>query len=506
MSVSNGQLANQTTFNSSFMSREIDTSTIGQVDLLNADAESGATVENIQRELNGVSAFTGRVLEGAFDDTPVWVNNDVGTSTDHLHARAEALTAAFDSATGHTHDGSAGEGGPIASTSLTDVRLRGYMVRGTDITAGGTSDVVTTEMSGKTASTGDTVKGVVVTGNNKVILRDATAATEDDQVRDTDGDLVFGRITESAGVWTLSYYTNKASIQTAYDFTSPFSLRWFYQELYNPITDAPIYNELVSIPSDNATQDVVDATVTQRGLVSASAQEFGGDKTFNDDTIFQSSISTEREDVASTATITALSSAKSLVKITGSTATEIQGITAGSDGQILTIHNGASALVTIAHEDAGASAANRIKLPSGEDLEISSDSSAEFFYDTAQSRWVQKSGSGSGAGGGALSVTGTRATPETISAAGGIAFTGSDARQMWFVEGDSAETVVSANPQIAVGGTLGQELILIGRNDAALLTLNDGTGLSLNGAMTLAENSAIGFVWDGTNWVELFRR
>lgn len=111
-----------------------------------------------------------------------------------------------------------------------------------------------------------------------------------------------------------------------------------------------------------------------------------------------------------------------------------------------------------------------------------------------------------GSGGGALSVTGTRASPIAITAVGGISFTGTDSRQMWFITGDASPITVSANPQIAAASTVGQELILVGRSDTNTLELSDGTGLSLNGSMTFVENSVLGLVWDGTNFVEMFRR
>jgi hypothetical protein len=109
---------------------------------------------------------------------------------------------------------------------------------------------------------------------------------------------------------------------------------------------------------------------------------------------FVSQIRTQKQDVASSATIVQLSSAKSFVRITGATATEIQGILAGQDGQIITIHNSASAIVTFKHEDAAASASDRMKFVDGEDIEVDPDSSIELIYDITQARWVIKSGAG----------------------------------------------------------------------------------------------------------------
>jgi hypothetical protein len=99
-------------------------------------------------------------------------------------------------------------------------------------------------------------------------------------------------------------------------------------------------------------------------------------------------------DVATAATIVQLSSVKSFVRLTGATATSIQGIAAGADGQTLIIHNASSALVTLEHENGSATAADRLKLVDGDPIEIDPDSSTELIYDIAQSRWVIKSGAG----------------------------------------------------------------------------------------------------------------
>lgn len=113
MAVANGQLANQTTFNTAFVSRTVDTSTVGKLDLQNAASESGTSITNTQRELNAVSSYTGKALNVAKDILPAWTNNDIGASGNNLFQRANLLTAEFNSSTGHSHSGAAGEAPPI---------------------------------------------------------------------------------------------------------------------------------------------------------------------------------------------------------------------------------------------------------------------------------------------------------------------------------------------------------------------------------------------------------
>lgn len=106
----------------------------------------------------------------------------------------------------------------------------------------------------------------------------------------------------------------------------------------------------------------------------------------------------------------------------------------------------------------------------------------------------------------APSITGTRAAPSNITAAGGIAFTGTAYANIWFVQGNGAPITVTANPQIAAATNVGQKLTVIARNDTDTLTLSDGTGLSLNGSWVGGADSVLNLVWDGTNWVEESRR
>ena len=70
MSVNNGELADDNNFNSSFMSKEIDSATVAKVDLNDPDAgASGPLVSNLQRRVNEnkieVDALTTNLTGGA---------------------------------------------------------------------------------------------------------------------------------------------------------------------------------------------------------------------------------------------------------------------------------------------------------------------------------------------------------------------------------------------------------------------------------------------------------
>lgn len=100
------------------------------------------------------------------------------------------------------------------------------------------------------------------------------------------------------------------------------------------------------------------------------------------------------------------------------------------------------------------------------------------------------------------SVTGTRASPSAIVAGTGVAFTGSYSNSLWFIQGSGGAVTVTANPQVAAGSFVGQRLKLVGRSDTNTVTLANGTGLSLNGNITMGADSTLSLEWDGTNWRE----
>lgn len=108
-------------------------------------------------------------------------------------------------------------------------------------------------------------------------------------------------------------------------------------------------------------------------------------------------------------------------------------------------------------------------------------------------------------GSGALAATGTQAAPQTVTAAGGITPT-SDQRQVWFVQSAGGAVSVTANPSIVAGSTVGQELMLSGTSATNYVIFSDGNGLSLNGPISLNNNSGISLIWNGLVWTEISRR
>lgn len=120
-------------------------------------------------------------------------------------------------------------------------------------------------------------------------------------------------------------------------------------------------------------------------------------RTLAPEILFQEQIALTRRDESSGATVNALSTATSYVKLTA-TVTDINGAVAPPSpaSRMLIISNQTGGDVMINHESGSATAANRFVLPDGDDVEVADGSSATFLYDHGQSRWVPAGGGGGG--------------------------------------------------------------------------------------------------------------
>lgn len=102
-------------------------------------------------------------------------------------------------------------------------------------------------------------------------------------------------------------------------------------------------------------------------------------------------------------------------------------------------------------------------------------------------------------------VTGTFASPSQIVAGTGIVI--SDATiEIIIVEGSGGPVDISVDPQIPVATVEGSQLILIGASDTNTVQLDDGTGLSLTGTMTLFDESNITLTFRDGLWNETSRK
>jgi hypothetical protein len=94
MSVSNGQIANATTFNNAFASKTNDNTLTGKQTLSNTAPVSGASVANLQREHNAVASVLGLSLNQVYNYLFTWASDAIGAANDTVKARIEAILAA----------------------------------------------------------------------------------------------------------------------------------------------------------------------------------------------------------------------------------------------------------------------------------------------------------------------------------------------------------------------------------------------------------------------------
>jgi hypothetical protein len=88
-------------------------------------------------------------------------------------------------------------------------------------------------------------------------------------------------------------------------------------------------------------------------------------------------------------------------------------------------------------------------------------------------------------------ITGSRNTPQVITAVGGIAFTGMSKDQHWYIKGSTSGSTISANPQIAEASAAGQRLKLTGTSDADWVEVSDGNGLITGGQTLRLRNNSV---------------
>jgi len=109
-------------------------------------------------------------------------------------------------------------------------RLFQSYIRVSGFTAAGADDVVTTAITTALSTAGDggvsvplqvfsaSQVGVVTTGaNNRIEIYNATTKAK---ILTTGGNEVYGRLTESSNVYTLTYYELASGVETAYTFAS----------------------------------------------------------------------------------------------------------------------------------------------------------------------------------------------------------------------------------------------------------------------------------------------
>jgi hypothetical protein len=395
MSVNNGENVEASLVNSRYMSRTTNTSTTGVVALNNAsDPNSGPSVSNTQRAINETFGTVG--IAGVGDPNALNYSSEKVISDGDTHKEAiEKLDAEFSGTGGHAHSGVDGDGTKISASNLDNFnKLFSAWQDFSLVGASGTSVDVSAQFTGKTPGGTSSVEGVVTTGQfNKVAIFKSLTG---DSVEDAGGQKVFGRLTESSGTWTLSFYTNEAGVETAHNL-STVDIKCFYIEVFNQQT-RPTIPSGPEFGSLDLGADVVDASLTERGLVNTGTQSFSGNKTFQDDVAVQSElsalISVVQEQLALTAYdynvagLNQLIPPYSFVIFSGVGATSIKGISATYNGMFIVAYNNTGATISIVNESGLAATGEKIKTSTGSDVQWFQNHAAVFIFEPSSDRWV----------------------------------------------------------------------------------------------------------------------
>lgn len=503
--VSNNELANEGTFNGAFASKEADNTYAGEQNLADTNPLSGTAIANSQKEHNSIASYVGKTPNTAADALPTWTNNDVGSPTDTVTARLEALTENQNNVTGHAHGGAVGDGAPIDASDLSNVNNFYALYAMVNVPAAeGTDDDVSSLFGSETAGGDTSTEGVVTSPpQNKVVILDENG----EFIEDGSGNRVYGRLTFAALVWTLSYFVNISGTETAYSLPAQ-DINVYFKKVYSQANRPTFGADFGDFFSADLTADVVDATSTQRGVVSTGAQNFGGLKTYVDGAVLQSLLRASgkvESDIFTDSTTTGSAQTlanptKEVIRLTNASLVSITGITAPVSGfaHKAILINRVGTPVTLLN-DVG-TAANRILTGTAEDLVLEVDAAVAVVYDVTTAKWQVVGGSGSG-GGGALEVYAT----ENISAAGTIT-AAVEQRELRRVQGNGAAVTADTTTPITAGTVEGQELILKGMSDTNTVTIQDSGNVDLNGDATLYAGSILSLVWIDSKWLETGRK
>ncbi len=394
MGVFDGQSVSAGVTNPAFIDANQDDSTLAKLALNDQDVStvSGSQVVNAQRELNSEASFTGKSLNSAKNDLPSYTNDEGFTANQNLKTRLDGVSGKFKQSGGHSHNPAlTGDGAPIQASYLQGVSLRALVQQGVDIVGvTGSSSDISLQFSLKNPSSNATTLGVVVNNpQNMIAIRQASGANQGDSYLDSLGNIVYARVTYAASVWTLNFYSLISSTETAYSFASASNVSFYYQEIYNPLTGGPVYNPMLFIPSENTTADVVDASSTQRGVVTTGNQSFAGEKDFTGNVQIQSKVfgDVETNSVATGASAALTNPNKLVVLLTNASLTSILSVAASSpvknQNVILINKTGADVIINNSNANAG-----EILTGTGSNITFKNNQAVFLSYDATNLRWV----------------------------------------------------------------------------------------------------------------------
>jgi hypothetical protein len=388
--------------NSKLMSRTSDTSTTGKIALLNSGSP---TLNDTQKDINDIFDAVGMAGENDANAN-LYSSNEVIVDGESYKESIVRLDEEFHETTGHNHDGTSGNGPKIAAGNLAGFNNYFAEFQSKTITAAsGTTFNVSSNFSGESPGGGTSNIGVITTAPyNKISIVNASTLTA---IEDAGGQRVYARLTEAATVWTLSFYTNEAGVETAHNLSATDILIVYYQ-VYTAETRPTIPSNPLEFGTLDITGDVVDATVSQRGVVSTGTQSFAGLKTLTDGFVVEDLIRlAQTDDSSTTGSDQTIAPTNTLFALTNGGLVSVAGISGGGGNKLQYVQNKTGVTLSLKHENVAASATDRIQTPTGLDMDWKANQVFTFIYNTTSSRWALAGDSG----GSLFSLSAIGATP-----------------------------------------------------------------------------------------------
>lgn len=209
MSISFGSAGSSANVNTNLMSRTADTDTIGQVDLLNPIVASGSSILNIQRVLNSYAAFMGASTLLAYNETPTWLSDELGTINDTLKERIEAIDAAFDDLTSYIIDASSIDRGAVSTGAQSFSGVKTFVTGLVSQTYAWLEGQLRLTSEANT----DTGSNITLATPIETIVRVEDALTSVEGISAPAFDMKFWLINDSGGVLTILNLTGTAANQ-----------------------------------------------------------------------------------------------------------------------------------------------------------------------------------------------------------------------------------------------------------------------------------------------------
>lgn len=397
MSIVDNTPVDAATTNAALASKTANNTLQGVQSLANTNPSSGDPVTNVQQAIN--ETFDAVGVDGVNDvDRKNYSSNEVITDGDNHKEAITKLDAKFALSGGHSHSGNPGDGSPIPISSISG--FNNFWLEWQNFifdAASGTSITVSSSFTSKTPGGTATIAGVLTTNP----LNRVEIVTKNDltYIEDAGGQKVYGRLTESGGVWTLSFFTNEAGTETAHTLASQ-DIRVLYREVFNSANRPTIPSNPLEFGTLDVTGDVVDASSTKRGLVSIGTQSFAGNKTFLDNLKIgkKFSLSQTVNSSLSGSSAELTDPGFGIVKVTNAGLVSISQIANSVASQFFVLVNGTGNEISLI-PNAGPTASKNIHTGTITPLRLPNEGSVILSYDDDASSWQVVGGTGSGSGG-----------------------------------------------------------------------------------------------------------